>query len=83
MYLTDKDDLKALVGGTGGEEGRIGFVAATRARDLLVVAIPKGAPAAVVDQLKAHGFAGSDPAKLAAAGVAAPIARPTPHISWS
>lgn len=67
MYLTDKDDLKALVGGTGGEEGRIGFVAATRARDLLVVAIPKGTPADVADQLKAHGFTESDPGKLAAA----------------
>lgn len=66
MYLTDKDDLRALVGGTGSEEGRIGFVAATRARDLLVVAIPKGTPADVVDQLKAHGFTESDPAKLVA-----------------
>lgn len=71
MYLTDKDDLKALVGGTGGEEGRIGFVAATRARDLLVIAIPKGIPAEMVDQLKAHGFTESDPATLAAAVVPA------------
>jgi hypothetical protein len=71
MYLTDKDDLKALIGGTGGEEGRIGFVAATRARDLLVVAIPKGIPADVVDRLRAHGFTESDPAKLAAAVVPA------------
>lgn len=71
MYLTDKDDLKALVAGTGDEEGRIGFVAATRAQDLLVVAIPKGTPPEVVDQLKAHGFTESDPAKLAAA--AAPL----------
>lgn len=67
MYLTDKDDLKALVGGTSGEEGRIGFVAATRARDLLVVAIPKGTPAKMIDQLKAHGFMESDPATLATA----------------
>lgn len=67
MYLTDKDDLKALVGGICGEEGRIGFVAATRARDLLVVAIPKGTSAYVADQLKAHGFTESDPGKLAAA----------------
>lgn len=69
MYLADKDDLKALVGGTGGEEGRIGFVAATRARDLLVVAIPKGTHADVIDLLTAHGFTESDPAKLAAAVV--------------
>lgn len=67
MYLTDKDDLKALVGGTADEEGRIGFVAATRAQDLLVIAIPAGTPPEVVNQLKAHGFEESDPAKLAAA----------------
>lgn len=71
MYLTDKDDLKALVSGTAGEEGRIGFVATTRARDLLVVAIPKGVPIDIVDQLKAHGFVESDPAKLAGAAGAA------------
>lgn len=71
MYLTDKDDLKAMVGGTGDEEGRIGFVAATRARDLLVVAIPIGTPADVVDQLKGHGFTESEPGKLAAAVVPA------------
>lgn len=66
MYLTDRDDLKALVNGTSDEEGRIGFVAVTRARDLLVVAIPKGTPADVIEKLKAHGLAESDPAKLAA-----------------
>lgn len=67
MYLTDRDDLKALVNGTSDEEGRIGFVAVTRARDLLVVAIPKGTPADVIEKLKTHGFAESAPAKLAAA----------------
>ena len=67
MYLTDGADLKALVNGTEDEEGRIGFVAVTRAQDLLVVAIPKGTPMEVVEKLKAHGFVESDPAKLAAA----------------
>lgn len=67
MYLTDRDDVKALVKGTDDEEGRIGFVAVTRARDLLVVAIPKGTPIEAVEKLKAHGFVESDPAKLAAA----------------
>lgn len=65
MYLADKDDLTALVRGTSGEEGRIGFVAVTRARDLLVIAIPRGTPADVVEQLKAHGFTESSPEKLA------------------
>lgn len=50
MYRTDKEDLKALVRDTGDEEGRIGFVATTRTRDLLVVAIPKGVPADVIDR---------------------------------
>lgn len=67
MYLTDRDDLKALVNGTADEEGRIGFVAVTRARDLLVVAIPKETPNDVIEKLEAHGFAESDPAKLVAA----------------
>lgn len=67
MYLTDKHDVKALVNGTDEEEGRIGFVAVTRARDLLVVAIPRGVEANVIDQLKAHGFSESNPALLAAA----------------
>ena len=67
MYLTDRDDVKALVNGTGDAEGRIGFVAVTRARDLLVVAIPKGTSVDVIERLKAHGLAESDPAKLTAA----------------
>jgi len=67
MYLADKADLKALVDGTTGEEGRIGYVAITRARDLLVVAVPEGAPADVVDRLMAHGFTESAPVKLAGA----------------
>lgn len=66
MYLTDSADVKALVEGTGDEEGRIGFVAVTRARDLVVVAIPKGTPADVIEKLKLHGFAETDPAKQAA-----------------
>ncbi|WP_257250935.1 UvrD-helicase domain-containing protein [Burkholderia cepacia] len=68
MYLTDRDDLRALVNGTGDEEGRIGFVAVTRARDLLVVAIPKGTSADMVERLKAHGLVEFDPAKLIAVG---------------
>ncbi|WP_063897411.1 UvrD-helicase domain-containing protein [Burkholderia ubonensis] len=68
MYLTDWDDLKALVNGTGGEEGRIGFVAVTRARDLFVVAIPESTSIDMIERIKAHGFAESDPAKLTVAG---------------
>lgn len=70
MYLTNKSDLDALVAGTGDEEGRIGFVAATRARDLLVVAIPAGMSDETIEKLKARGFAESGPAQLAAAAAA-------------
>ena len=67
MYLTNKGDLEALVDGTDDEEGRIGFVAVTRARDLLVVAIPTGTSDETITKLMAHGFIESGPAQLAAA----------------
>jgi hypothetical protein len=67
MYLTDRNDLKALVNGTLNEEGRIGFVAVTRARDLLVVAIPKSTPVDIIVKLKTHGFIESAPGELAGA----------------
>lgn len=70
IYLTNKGDLDALVGGTGDEEGRIGFVAVTRGRDLLVVAIPSGTSDETVEKLKACGFTESEPAQLAAAATA-------------
>lgn len=56
MYLTAKKDLDAMLAGTDHEEGRIGFVAATRARDLLVVAIPKGTTDATLNTMVAKGF---------------------------
>ena len=56
MYLTADKDLKAMLAGTDGEEGRIGYVAVTRARDLLVVAIPQTASAATLEKLAAKGF---------------------------
>jgi len=67
MYLTSKRDLEALVEGTADEEGRIGFVAITRARDLLVVAIPAETADDVIQKLKARGFMESEPSQLAAA----------------
>lgn len=56
MYLTLKKNLDALVAGTAEEEGRIGYVAATRARDLLVVAIPQTTSTNTVKKLNALGF---------------------------
>ena len=70
MYLTNKGDLEALVAGTGDEEGRIGFVAVTRSRDLLVVAIPSGTTDEISAKLKMRGFTESGPAQLAAAAAA-------------
>lgn len=70
MYLTNKGDLEALVAGTDDEEGRIGFVAVTRGRDLLVVAIPSGTPDETSEKLKMRGFTESGPAQLAAAAAA-------------
>lgn len=67
MYLTNKADLEALVSGTSGEEGRIGYVAVTRARDLLVVAIPNETTESTITALKTHGFIESEPAQLASA----------------
>ena len=65
MYLTAKGNLDALVAGTGDEEGRIGFVAATRAQDLLVVAIPKKTSEDVIKALRGYGLAEWGQAKLA------------------
>jgi superfamily I DNA/RNA helicase len=67
MYLADKNNLTDLVNGTSEEEGRIGYVAATRARDLLVIAIPIKTDPAIVDKLISHGFSRSSPEMLAAA----------------
>ena len=56
MYLTQKTNLDALVVGTTEENGRIGYVAATRARDLLVVAIPKKTGDDVIKALQGFGL---------------------------
>lgn len=64
LYLTTKKDLEAMIAGTESEEGRIGFVAVTRARDLLVVAIPKNTTNDVVDTMSQHGLKEWLPATL-------------------
>lgn len=56
MYLTTKAHLDALVAGTGDEEGRIGFVAATRATDLLVIAVPEKTNEDVITSLQNLGL---------------------------
>ena len=56
LYAADKKHVRALLDGTQEELGRIGYVAVTRARDLLVLAIPETAAKDLeIDLLKA-GF---------------------------
>lgn len=64
LYLAEKDHVEALLQGVGTELGRIGYVAATRARNLLWLAIPAAALPALRPLLLAKGFveAGAAPA---------------------
>lgn len=41
LYIVTKAHLEALLAGVGTEDGRIGYVAVTRPRDLLWVAVPQ------------------------------------------
>lgn len=42
IYLAKKGDLESLVNGPSTEDGRIGYVAITRAKDLLLIGVPQG-----------------------------------------
>jgi superfamily I DNA/RNA helicase len=62
LYMTLKEHAQALLGGVDTEVGRIGYVAATRARDLLWVAVPHNSlkelrPALLARGLKEVGIA--------------------------
>lgn len=41
VYLAKKGDLESLLKGPTTEDGRVGYVAITRARDLLLIGVPK------------------------------------------
>lgn len=56
LYVAKKGHVQALLDGTGGEEGRIGYVALTRARDLFVLAVPEGCLAEFEADLQAIGL---------------------------
>ncbi|MGH8506918.1 MAG: 3'-5' exonuclease, partial [Stenotrophobium sp.] len=56
LYLARTADLNKLINGTGTEDGRIGYVAATRAGDLLIVAVPESADMNVVASLEKLGI---------------------------
>jgi superfamily I DNA/RNA helicase len=77
LYMTLKEHAHALLEGVETEVGRIGYVAATRARDLLWVAVPHSSlkelrPALLAKGLKEVGIA-------AAAAILAPEAKVSTH----
>jgi hypothetical protein len=56
LYLATKEHAAALLEGVETEVGRIGYVAVTRARNLLWLAVPVNALAALRPTLLARGF---------------------------
>jgi hypothetical protein len=56
LYVAKKPHVRALLDGPVTEEGRIGYVALTRARDLFVLAIPDTCLAEFEPELRAVGL---------------------------
>ena len=56
LYVTIKEHAQALLDGATTEVGRIGYVAATRARDLLWVAVPHNALRELRPMFLSKGF---------------------------
>ncbi len=56
LYVAKKPNVQALLAGTDGEEGRIGYVAVTRARNLFWLAVPISCIKELRDELGAAGF---------------------------
>lgn len=56
MYLARTEEIKHLVAGAHTEEGRIGYVAVTRAKDLLILGIPTSADKKIIDAVELKGF---------------------------
>jgi hypothetical protein len=56
LYVLRPKDVKNLLDGPVDEEGRIGYVGITRARDLLLVAVPSSTKPAVLKKFKDLGF---------------------------
>lgn len=70
LFLAEKDHAEALLRGVDTELGRIGYVAATRARNLLWVAIPAAALPALRPILLAKGFVEAGEVSVSAAEIA-------------
>lgn len=56
LYVAKKGHVRALLDGTGTEEGRIGYVALTRARNLFVLAVPEANLKEFEPELQAAGL---------------------------
>lgn len=56
LYLATKEHVSALVAGVGTEVGRIGYVAITRAKDLVWLGVPANALKELQQALAAYGF---------------------------
>jgi superfamily I DNA/RNA helicase len=56
LYITTREHAQALLDGVTTDVGRIGYVAATRARDLLWLAVPQSAVKELRPKLLAKGF---------------------------
>lgn len=56
MYVAKKANIKALLSGTGDEEGRIGYVAITRAKNLFWLAVPQSCLKELKENLINAGF---------------------------
>lgn len=56
MYLARTEDINNLLAGTQDEEGRIGYVAITRAKDLLILGVPNSANNTVIQSIEKVGF---------------------------
>ena len=56
LYVARKNDVTSLLNGPTTEDGRIGYVAVTRARDLLLLAVPDSIDADKMTALEMVGF---------------------------
>lgn len=56
LYLANREHVNALLAGVNTEVGRIGYVAVTRARNLLWLGVPANALEELRPVLLAHGF---------------------------
>lgn len=56
LYIATKEQVKALLSGINTEIGRIGYVAITRAKNMLWIAIPHNSEKELSADLISHGF---------------------------